>query len=299
MSESGAGWRERAALLLIWVPPALWAVNYIVARKAAGVVEPYTLAFWRWALAGLVLGALAAPELWRQRAVVRAAWWQSLVLGFCGMLVCGAWVYLGAQTTQAMNMALIYSAAPVLIAVGAAFWLGERWRGSQALGVALALVGVFHVVVRGQWGALSQVQWVPGDGWIVLAAIAWALYSLLQKKWASPLSSTARLATICLGGVAVLVPGALWEATRPGALPWSSEATTLVLLAALLPGVGAYWLYTWSQKVLGVSRVAVTLYLGPLYAGVAAWAVLGESLGWHHLVGATLILPGVWMVSRR
>ena len=57
------------------------------------------------------------------------------------MLVCGAWVYWGAQTTTAMNIALIYAAAPVLIAWGSAIWLGERMSGRQMIGVALALVG--------------------------------------------------------------------------------------------------------------------------------------------------------------
>jgi drug/metabolite transporter (DMT)-like permease len=42
----------------------------------------------------------------------------------------------------------------------------------------------------------------------------------------------------------------------------------------------------------------VALYLVPLYAGLAAWVVLGEPLGWHHLGGAALILPGVLLVTR-
>ena len=72
----------------------------------------------------------------------------------------------------------------------------------------------------------------------------------------------------------------------------------LVVVAALVPGLGAYWIYGWAQKILGASRVAVALYLGPLYAAVAAWGVLGEPLGLHHAVGAALILPGVFLVTQ-
>jgi len=72
----------------------------------------------------------------------------------------------------------------------------------------------------------------------------------------------------------------------------------LGVAAALVPGIMAYWIYGWAQKILGASKVAVTLYLGPLYGALLAWSVLGESLGWHHVVGAALILPGVFLVSR-
>jgi drug/metabolite transporter (DMT)-like permease len=67
-------------------------------------------------------------------------------------------------------------------------------------------------------------------------------------------------------------------------------------VAALLPGVVAYWVYGWTQKVLGASRVAVTLYLGPLYTAVAAWLVLNEPMGWFHLLGGLMILGGVGLV---
>ncbi len=290
---------ERLARIAIWVVPALWAVNYIVARRAPGVIEPYGLALGRWALAGILLAVVARQELWAQRRAIAAVWHQYVVLGFCGMLVCGAWVYLGAKTTAAMNIALIYSASPVLIALGAVAFLGERFRWLQVLGVVIALSGVVHVIVKGQWMALGNVQWVAGDAWIVAAMVAWAAYALLQKLWPTALSSTARLAAICAGGVAVLLPCAAWEALQPGTPLWTWTATGLVVTAALAPGLGAYWIYGWAQKILGASRVAVTLYLGPLYAAVAAWGVLGEPLGWHHVAGAALILPGVYLVSKR
>ncbi len=291
--------QERWALLGLWLIPALWAVNFIVARWAPGVVAPYALALGRWAIAGVLLGAVARQELWAQRRAILAVWYQYVVLGFCGMLVCGAWVYLGARTTGAMNISLIYAASPVLIALGAVLWLGERFRWTQVAGVVVALAGVVHVVVQGQWLALGQVQWVVGDAWIVAAMVAWAAYALLQKLWPSPLGSTARLAAICAGGVLTLIPCAVWEAQLPETPAWSWAATGLVVAAALFPGLAAYWIYGAAQKVLGASRVAVTLYLGPLYAALAAWGVLGEPLGVHHLVGAALILPGVYWVSRR
>lgn len=289
--------RQRLAGSAIWLLPLVWSVNYIVARRAPGVIEPYTLACIRWGLAGLVLTLVARAELRQQWRHIAAAWHQYVVLGLCGMVICGAWVYEGAQSTTAVNIALIYSAAPVLIGLGSVLWLHERMSWRQVVGVVVALLGVLHVIVQGRWTALGQVRLVAGDAWIVAAMAAWALYALLQKRWPSPLGSTARLAAICWGSMPVLLAGAAWELAQPGTPPLTPMAWWLGLAAAVFPGVMAYWLYGWAQKILGASKVAVTLYLGPLYGALTAWLVLEEGLGWFHLQAAALILPGVYLVS--
>ncbi len=274
-------------------------MNYIVARTAPGIISPHVLALGRWFLAGLILAIIARQELWQERHSTLKVWPQYLVLGSLGMLICGAWVYWAAETTTAINIALIYAASPVLITLGAVLGLKESFSWRQSLGVGIALLGVLHVVVKGQWAALSQVVWVLGDGLVVIAMVAWAAYALLLKKWASPLSSTARLAATCLGGCLVLLPFAIteWTATpQPG---WSLDASLLVIAAAVFPGVGAYWSYGFCQKTLGASRVAASLYLGPLYGGLVAWLFLGETLGWHHAVGAAFILPGIYLASQK
>ena len=291
--------QTRSALILLWFVPALWSVNYIVARKAPGTIGPHLLALGRWGLAALVLVVLARSELWAQRANIGKVWWQYLILGTLGMLICGAWVYQGARSTQAMNIALIYAASPVLISLGSVWMLGESFSKRQAAGVALALAGVVHVVVKGQWAALSQVQFVVGDLWILAATFSWAGYALLQKKWPSPLSATARLAAICIGGVITLLPFSVWELFQDGLTVWGTDAFLLIVIAGLVPGLGAYWIYGWAQKILGANRTAVALYLGPLYAAFLTWAVLGEAPGWHHLIGGLFILSGVFLAMFR
>ena len=271
----------------------------MVARTAPGIISPHVLALGRWFLAGLILAFIARQELWRERHTTLKVWPQYLALGTLGMLVCGAWVYWAAETTTAINIALIYAASPVLITLGAVIGLKERFSWKQGLGVLVALVGVLHVVVKGQWASLSQVIWVLGDGLIVIAMVSWAAYALLLKKWASSLSPTARLAATCLGGSLVLLPFALTEWFSTPHAEWSLMASILVVTAALFPGVGAYWAYGFCQKTLGASRVAASLYLGPLYGGLVAWLFLGETLGWHHALGAALILPGIYLASQK
>jgi len=277
----------------------MWSVNYVVARTAPGIISPHVLALGRWFLAGLILAAISRSELWRERHHTSKVWPQYLALGTLGMLICGAWVYWAAETTTAINIALIYAASPVLITLGAVVGLKESFSWRQGFGVVLALLGVLHVVVKGQWTALSQVVWVLGDGLIVMAMVSWAAYALLLKKWASPLSSTARLAATCMGGSLVLLPFALTEWVTTAHADWSWTASLLVITAALFPGVGAYWAYGFCQKTLGASRVAASLYMGPLYGSLVAWLFLGETLGWHHAMGAAMILPGIYLASQK
>lgn len=289
----------RLAYALIFVTPMLWCVNYLVARWAPGHVSPNTLAFGRWFVAALVLGVFSGPELLRHRALLRAQWHRFLVLGALGMWICGAWVYLAARTTTATNIALIYAASPVLITLLSVLWLHERFNSRQALGVALALAGVVHIVIKGQWAALAAVQWVPGDLWIAAATAAWAGFAVLQRRWPTPLSAAANLCAISLGGLIVLLPFTLWELAQPGQPPLGGYALWLMLLAGLVPGAAAFWCYSFVQRQLGVSRASAQLYLGPLYGATMAWLFLGEPVGWHHAVGALLILPGIWLVSQR
>lgn len=289
--------RRQLAYVLILTTPALWSVNYLVARTAPGVVAPHMLAFWRWLLAGTLLGALAWRELWTRRRAIAREWRQSIVLGALGMWICGAFVYIGGQTTPATNISLIYALSPVLIAIASTVVLGERLALVQAIGIVLSLAGFLHIALVGRWGDLSAVQLTPGDWWILVAAIAWAAYTLLLRRWPSAFGATARLALIAAGGVLVLLPFMLVEAML--APPHvSGRAVAFVVATALAPAFGAYLSYSFMLDVLGAARTGVVLYLGPIYAAAAAWLLLGEPVRSYHWVGAVLILPGIYLVTK-
>ncbi len=289
--------RHRAALALLFITPALWSVNALIARKAVDV-EPHLLAMTRWLLASALFALGTRRDIWAHRRQVLADWKHYLVLGALGMWICGAWVYIGGRSTSAANIGLIYSVSPVLIVLASALWLGERFRAVQAVGVTLALAGVLHVVLKGQWSALAAVQFVPGDGWILAATLSWTLYSLLLKKWPSPLGAGARLAVISLAGALVNLPFALWEIARSPMPVFTAEWAVLALIAAVVPGFGAYLAHSVMQRELGAARVSVVLYLAPIYTAAMAWLVLGEGLSRYHLWGLALVLPGLYLVTR-
>ena len=299
MSAAARAGDVRLATALIFVAPALWSVNYLVARWAPGVIAPHMLALARWALAVLLLGAFCWRELFAKRHLIRAEALHFVVLGALGMWVCGAFVYIGARSTLAVNIGLLYAAAPVLIALASALWLHERFRALQGLGVVLALAGVMHILFRGDWTAVAHVGVNPGDLWVAVAVLCWTVYSLLLRAWPSAFGALARLTLTACGGVLVLIPFTLWEALYWMPSTWSWRSVGLVITAAVLPGAAAYGAYSYMQRVLGAARVGTVLYLGPLYSAAVGWAVLGERIEAFHAVGALLILPGIWLSTRR
>lgn len=79
---------------LLAIMPLLFVSNVIIGRAVANSIEPWTLAFWRWALASLILLPLAARALVENWGRLRAAAGDILVAGFLGMAVCGGGFYL-------------------------------------------------------------------------------------------------------------------------------------------------------------------------------------------------------------
>jgi len=287
------------AQALLWLVPALWSSNYLIARLAHGVILPHQLAFGRWALALLLLLPFVGRGLGGRGEVWRREWPQLLALGALGMWICGAWVYLGGQTTSATNIALIYAATPVAITVAGVKLLHERMSLAQRAAVAAALAGVLFVIAKGDPVNLLAVRFVRGDAWIVAAAVSWTAYSVLLKRWPSALGPGQRLVAIIAGGLLVLLPFTLWEVATQPAPPLGGRALLLVVLAAVLPGALSYGAYSFLQRELGASRTALLLYLAPVYAALGAWLVLGEVPGWYHAAGAALILPSIWLATRR
>ena len=293
---------SRWVIALFLLTPAMMAVNYVLGQLAFGLIAPHMLALLRWALASVILLAFAWPELYAKRSLLRRHAVHCLVLGTLGMWICGAWVYIGARSTSANNIALLYAMSPAFIALASTMWLPERLAALQWLGLGLAFVGLLHVIISGQWGALANLSLNSGDAWILAAVLSWAAYSILLKRWPSDFSPLARLVLIIFGGVVVLLPLAAVESAAN--LPWSQtvwswRTAALALVAAVIPGAGSYLAYSTLQKKLGAATAGLTLYLAPLYGAAFAWLALGEPVQWHHAVGAAVILPGIYLASRK
>lgn len=291
--------RHRIAVLLLLLVPGLFSVNQLTARGAADFFPPFALAFWRWSGACLVMLCFTGPRLWRQRQTLAAEWRDLLLLGFLGMFVCGAVTYIGGQTTTATNIGLITSASAVLIILIAWIGYGESLSVTQCAGTALALLGVLVIVCRGDPAVLAALTFTPGDLWMVGSATSWALYSVLLAKRPSKLDMPARFTAIAGAGALTLAPFAIGEAAFGHVAPFDLRSVGIVAMLVLIPSLAAYQGYAVVQRALGAGVAGLVAYLSPVYNAGLAWLFLSEVPERHHLMGAALVLPGLYLASRR
>lgn len=292
--------RERQiAVILLFVVPVLFSTNIIAARAVSDFIPPFALAFWRWWLALLLFLPAIGPDLLRYRRELLGEWRDLLVLGILGMGICGAFVYVGADTTSATNIGLIYATAPIIIAGAATLLYREPLGRVKALGILVSLLGVLVIVFRGDLVALQTLSLVPGDLWIATAAVSWAVYSVMLRYRPSQLPGRVRFAATMLYGSMALLPFHILELANGDVPELNIETLIAVLIVAIVPGLGAYLGYARIQRALGASPTALILYLAPVYTALMAWLVLGESLQLYHLIGAALILPGIYLSTRK
>ncbi|MCI1839324.1 DMT family transporter [Achromobacter ruhlandii] len=298
-ARTGLGLSGTAMLL---AAPALFASNMVAARWAHdAALPPVFLAFGRWLIAFLILLPLAAPALLRHRQALWRGLPTLLPLAVLGMGVAVAPQYIGAQSTSATNIALIFSCSPILVALLEAVIWRKPLSPLRAAGLALALGGVLVVLTRGDAWALARLAFGQGDLWVLLAATGWALYTVLQKRLAQPaVPDGARLAAMMLGGAIALAPFAGIEAATGATPPWSDPRLAAVLLfLAVVPSLGAYYVYGRLISRAGPATAGLSMFLVPVYAALLAWPLLGEAPQLFHAYGFVMILLGVKLASSR
>lgn len=296
---------DATTVLLLTIAPLLWAGNAIVGRLAAGWIPPVTFNLLRWSIALLVLLPLGGWVLRRSSPLWRE-WRYFASLGLLAIAGYNSLQYLALHTSSPLNVTLVASSMPVWMLLVGRIGFGAAVTAKALVGAALSLAGVAVVLSQGDFGRLLQLRFVPGDGWILLAAFAWACYSWLltrrqgaakiRQEWAAFL-----LAQIAFGLVwsLLLTTGEWLLPAQPPQIIWSWKLVAVLLFVALGPALIAY--RCWGA---GVGRAGPTLAsffsnLTPLFAALMSAVLLGEPPRLYHVIAFALIVGGILVSARR
>ena len=296
-TDAPAGPPDALAYALLLLAPLMMASNAVIGRAATEIMPPIGLAFWRWVLALALMLPLAGAGLWQYRQTLRRQWAMILLLGALGMGVCGAFVYIGLQTTTATNTGLIYAASPAMILLIGALFRGEKIRPRQIGGIVLAFAGVSAILARGDVAAFLALRFAIGDLWVLGATAAWAVYSVLLKRRALAMPTFVLFAAVTAAGVLCLLPFYIAETLAVQPVVWTPEALLSIAGVAVFASVLAFSSYQKGVALIGPARAGPFMYLMPAYAAVLAMLFLGERLAPFHIAGFALILTGVMLAS--
>lgn len=288
-------WSAYAGLALTAL---FWAGNAVLARGVVGDIPPVALSFWRWVLALLLLLPLGMPRLWAQRRVLRDHWRAMLVIAALSVGAFNTLLYLAAVTTTALNITLLNTTIPVMVALLAWLLLRQRVTAYRGLGIVLGLLGMVIIVIEGNPERLYGLTFQPGDLIMLCAVVAWGLYTVFLRSHPIPLEPLAFLTAQVLLGLPVILPFYLLELHLTGAYAPVMLHIPVFLYVAIFPSLLALAFWNHGVKRVGPSGAAMFLYLIPVFAAVLAGVFLDERLQIFHATGGVLILAGLWLATR-
>ena len=286
------------AYLFLILTMLLWSAALVIARGVHEIAPPFALAFWRWLGALIVLLPFALPRLRREFPATPEA--RRRVAGVCALMVVGNTLSIVAMSyTTAINATVINATQPAVTALVALVVLAERLTWIQVLGVVSAFAGILAMVFQVSLGALLQLGINSGDLIMFGAVCFWSGYAVALHGGAGLPSLPVLLFLICGSGVVAVLPFYVAEALSGRQFMVSLQSVSAVIYLSL--GATAIAVYFWSAAIrsVGANRAAVFLNLIPVFGAALAVGFLGERLFAYHLIGAGLVVIGIFLAVRR
>jgi len=262
-------------------------------------IPPFSLSFWRWALALLILSCFGLRHFLAQRTLVWSHRKFIIIQGIVGVAGFNTFIYMAIQTTTAINAALVNSCIPVIIVLISWAMYNDRLNLRQCLGVATSLSGVLLIISRGELSTLLQLQFNRGDILVFIAATLWAFYSANLKKYPKGLHPLAYQLGIVLVGLTILLPLYLFEISTGKTMTFSMGSIVTIIYVALFASVLAFIFWNRAVAILGANIAGPFIHLMPIFSTILAVLFLGESLTPNHLQAILLIFGGILMTTFR
>lgn len=268
-----------------------WSSAFVVIRAVLPVFSPGELAFVR----QLVAVPLLALWMIGQRWVWPTAreWLLISVFGLTWFSTYIVALNTAEQTIDAGTASFIVNIGPLLIAIGAFFFLGEKLPNKLIPGALIALAGVGLIA----WGTSSSEHVdVIGVLWALVATLTYAIGVLTQKPALARLSSSQ---VTFLGAAIALLPLFWWAPSAIAILPTAPvDAIVGAIWLGAIPTALGFGLWGYALKRMPAGRLGVSTYVVPPLVVVESALLLGE---WPHpvaIAGGAIALAGVWW-SRR
>ena len=292
--------RDKIAYILLILTTLFWSGNFIVG-KAASLFEipPFTLNFYRWVFAWLILAPFTLPEIIRKKNYILENIGLIIILGITSVTIFNSIVYYSLNFTQVISGVLTISTIPVMIIFFCWLFKIEKTNIYQISGVIFSLLGVVVIIAKADLEILLNLNFNKGDLWMVVAMFSWAIYSALLKKKKFELSQLSLLQTIISAGLIFLLPTYLIELALGYKASIHLPFILTLTYVVVFPGLTSFIFWIKGISIIGSNRSGIFLHLMPIFSTVLAIIIFKEKFMTYHLVGAILIITGIYLSNKK
>jgi drug/metabolite transporter (DMT)-like permease len=275
----------------------IWSGNFVIARGIYKQIPPVALGFYRWLTASILILPVSFSYLKSDFRLLLKSWKLVLIASVTGISMFNTFIYIGSHYTSAINLALIgNTVSPIVSVILAAIFLKEKISGLKTAGIIFCVSGILFLLTKGDFRNLVNMHFSIGDGWMVLAAISFSVYTIMARKKPAAISFLGFLSATFIAGTIMLFPFYLREATYQP-FTWNSKLVYVMLYLGLGTSIISFFSWNYSIKQIGASRTALFGNLIPIFSSIEAVIFLNEPFTTIHLISMLLVFAGLVLAN--
>jgi len=288
------------AYLMLILCAFFWSGNFIVGKFAALYeVPPLTLNFFRWLIVWVILIPITFRDILKNIKVIKKNFYSLLIMSITSISIFNSVVYYSLNFTQVLNGALMISVIPVLIVFISFTFKTEKINLSQIFGLVLSIVGVVIIITRLDFVKLINLNLNKGDLWLLVAMSSWAIYSTMLRTHKTELKYLSFMSVIVSIGLIFLFPQFLFELNNHQLIKFNIPVILITSYVVLFAGLGSYILWNKAVVIVGPNKAGIFLHLMPVFSSFMAIFLLNEKLMNFHIIGAIIIIIGIYLSSKK
>ncbi len=282
------------------LPPLFWAGNFIVGKAVSDQHIPIGLSFWRWFLATLIFTPFVIKAIIKEKDIILKHLSKIVILSLLSISAFNSLAYISLQYTSALNATILNSFIPIFILIIVSLFFKEKISKYQVVGIFISLLGVFVILSRLNINIIKNITFNKGDLWMLLAALDWAMYSILLKYLRpTELKPMTFLGIMMIIGTIILIP--LYLANPFNELMINPNKDVIYALAyiAIFPSIISYLAWNYGLQKIGAALGGQYIHLMPIFGALMAVIFLGEKIQLYHILGGIGIALGLWLSMQK
>ncbi len=292
--------KNNLAYLILILTTIFWSGNFIVGKAASTYqIPPFSLNFYRWFFAGLILLPFTFKELIKKKKYIFDNIGFFTLLGITSITIFNSIVYYSLYYTQVISGILMISTIPVWIIFISSILNIERTNIFQIIGVVFSLTGVIFIITKADLEIIRNLDFNKGDLSMVVAMFSWAVYSALLKSKKYEISQFSLLQVVIITGLIFLTPIYLIEMYLGNVIVIGIPFVLTLTYVVFFPGLASFIFWIKGISLIGANRAGVFLHLMPIFGAIMAMVIFKEKFMYYHILGAIFIIAGITLSNKK